>query len=167
MRAARRRAKSAREMAREVGVVRVDPLADGGRPRIRKTDSDLVRVVDAARNPIDAAERMRRVGPEWTGKAALVATDVAGQREVRPGRPLPAQRAGHMPEVIVVVADAFAIGGETGVAVAPGLFRPTAPVPPTARPVGRDDDAFGSIAAAFDRGVDVRRTAAARDDLHD
>src|SRR6185503_7113163 len=67
-----RRIKRAHELPRDIRVAGFDALPHARRPRMRETAADLSRVVDAAGNPIDAAEHANRVRAEWSWKSALV-----------------------------------------------------------------------------------------------
>src|SRR2546421_741637 len=81
---------------------------------------------------------------------------------------LPAKRARHVREVVVVVADGFARRVcDAGVAETARVFGPASPTPVAVGPGCANRRAGRSLAAAFDEAVDPWTPAASRDHLHD
>src|SRR6184192_221670 len=106
----------------------------------------LTRIVDATRYAVDVREVAGRVGAKRSRKAALVMADVAADEQVRSIRTAPAERTRCVPQMVVVVRDAFAGGRrDAGEAVAAPLFDAAAPAPRIPRTGRASGKTLGSL----------------------
>src|SRR5439155_4333467 len=166
--AARRWTELIDEVAGKVGVIRLEALTNASRPGVGESRPNLASVVHAPGNSVDPGKRADRIGSERPGESALVASDVAADHEFGAAWPLPAYRARHVREAVVVVGHSFARRWRNApVAEAARVFGSGAPTPVAVGSRRANRRAGRSLAAPFDKTVDAWTAATSRHDLHD